>query len=81
MMAVNSNSVANGSKRPRLSSLGQDEEEAAFGWVVKSSRQARDCVNPVRSCEEKYFKEPMEKRNKDKELIKLSIGERLAGFN
>ena len=72
-MAVNCNSVANGSKWPCLSSL--DHEEATFGWVVKSSRQARDCVNPVRSCEEKYFKEPMERRNKDKELIKLSIGE------
>ena len=45
------------------------------GWVVRSSRQARVCVNPVRSCEEQYFKEPMDRRDTSKELIKLSIGE------
>ena len=44
-------------------------------WVVRSSTQAHACVNPVRSCEEKYFKEAMERRDKSKKLIKLSIGE------
>ena len=32
-------------------------------------------VNPVRSCEEIYFKEALEKSDKSKELIKVSIGE------
>lgn len=45
------------------------------GWLVRSSRQALACVNPVRSCEEQYFKEAMENRDTTKELIKLSIGE------
>lgn len=43
--------------------------------MVKATRQSRDCVNPVRSCEEKYFVEAMEKRDTSKSLIKLSIGE------
>ena len=45
-------------------------------WKVKASRESHDCVNPVRSCEEIYFKEALEKRDKSKELIKVSIGER-----
>ena len=44
-------------------------------WRVKGSRESHDCVNPVRSCEEIYFKEALEKRDKSKELIKVSIGE------
>ena len=44
-------------------------------WVVRCTRQAQDCVNPVRSCEEKYFREAMASRDQSKELIKLSIGE------
>jgi predicted Co/Zn/Cd cation transporter (cation efflux family) len=44
-------------------------------WSVKSSKQAHRCVNPVRSCEEKYFKEALEDRDKSKKLIKLSVGE------
>ena len=43
-------------------------------WKVKASRESHDCVNPVRSCEEIYFKEALEKRDKSKELIKVSIG-------
>ena len=44
-------------------------------WKVRASRESHDCVNPVRSCEEIYFKEALEKRDKSKELIKVSIGE------
>ena len=44
-------------------------------WRVIASRESHDCVNPVRSCEEIYFKEALEKRDKSKELIKVSIGE------
>lgn len=57
-------------KRPRGELNGGGDR-----WVVRGSRQSQDCVNPVRSCEEKYFSEPMERRDKTKELIKLSIGE------
>lgn len=45
---------------------------------MKGSRESHDCVNPVRSCEEKYFRDAMESRDKTKELIKLSIGEEIA---
>ena len=43
-------------------------------WVVRASKESHDCVNPVRSCEEKYFKQAMESRDVSKSLIKLSIG-------
>lgn len=43
-------------------------------WVVKATTESHKCVNPVRSCEEKYFKDAMEMRDKSKSLIKLSIG-------
>ena len=43
-------------------------------WVVPASRESHTCVNPVRSCEELYFTDVLEKRDKSKELIKLSIG-------
>lgn len=56
-------------KRSRTD-LGQSEK-----WVVKASRESHDCINPVRSCEEKYFAESMALRDKTKSLIKLSIGE------
>ena len=49
-------------------------------WKVRASRESRDCVNPVRSCEEIYFKEALEKRDKSKELIKVSIGENLPHY-
>ena len=45
-------------------------------WSVIASRESHDCVNPVRSCEEIYFKEALEKRDKSKELIKVSIGKK-----
>ena len=44
-------------------------------WVVRASRESHDCVNPVRSCEEVYFVDAMAKRDVNKSLIKLSIGE------
>ena len=43
-------------------------------WVVLASQESHACVNPVRSCEELYFTDVLEKRDKSKELIKLSIG-------
>jgi hypothetical protein len=52
--------------------VGENERS----WRVRASRESHDCVNPVRSCEEIYFKEALEKRDKSKELIKVSIGER-----
>lgn len=59
-------------KRSRQDRASGGEEGGQ--WVVKASRQSHVCINPVRSCEEKYFVEPMKKRDKSKELIKLSIG-------
>ena len=53
---------------------GASEERS---WKVRASRESHDCINPVRSCEEIYFKEALEKRDKSKELIKVSIGERV----
>ena len=43
-------------------------------WFVSASRESHACVNPVRSCEELYFTDVLERRDKSKELIKLSIG-------
>ena len=43
-------------------------------WIVSASDESHACVNPVRSCEELYFTDVLEKRDKSKELIKLSIG-------
>ena len=67
-----------GVKRPRTElsrADGGDSSNGGGSWVVKATREAHECINPVRSCEEKYFKEPMEKRDMTKSLIKLSIGE------
>ena len=61
------------SKKPRLEDA--DGETAERSWTVRASRESHDCINPVRSCEEIYFKEALEKRDKSKELIKVSIGE------
>ena len=61
------------------SKKGRVEEVTGLVWRVKASRESRDCVNPVRSCEEIYFKEALENRDKSKELIKVSIGEREGG--
>ena len=60
------------SKKPRLEGT---DGEAERSWRVRASRESHDCINPVRSCEEIYFKEALEKRDKSKELIKVSIGE------
>ena len=56
---------------------GANDLEQLQAWRVRGSRESHDCVNPVRSCEEIYFKEALEKRDKSKELIKVSIGESL----
>lgn len=72
-----SNDSLSGVKRPRLEQSnvgGEGGDGGHTSWVVKASRESHDCVNPVRSCEENYFKEALEKRDKTKSLIKLSIG-------
>ena len=65
------------SKKPKLE--GVDGASVAGAgetpWKVTASRESHDCINPVRSCEEIYFKEALEKRDKSKELIKVSIGD------
>ncbi len=58
-----------GVKRPR-----SEISAASDSWIVKASRESHNCVNPVRSCEEKYFRDAMEKRDRTKSFIKLSIG-------
>ena len=68
------------SKKPKVENgikngvINRASEERS--WKVRASRESHDCINPVRSCEEIYFKEALEKRDKSKELIKVSIGER-----
>lgn len=67
-------SVPNGrlpSKRQRVEDVSGTEKT----WRVRASRESHDCINPVRSCEEIYFKEALEERDKSKDLIKVSIGE------
>ena len=59
-------------KRQRVEDVNGTEKT----WRVKASRESIECINPVRSCEEIYFKEALEERDKSKELIKVSIGER-----
>ena len=59
-------------KRQRVEDVNGTEKI----WKVRASRESQDCINPVRSCEEIYFKEALEERDKSKELIKVSIGER-----
>ena len=74
MVKMNSANHQNGhppSNKPKLGDI-----DGAEGWKVRASRESHDCVNPVRSCEEIYFKEALEKRDKSKELIKVSIGEK-----
>ena len=44
------------------------------GWSVPASKESHDCINDIRIIEEKYFKPVLEKRNRDLELIKLSLG-------
>ena len=59
-------------KKPKVEETNGHSGQA---WRVIASRESHECVNPVRSCEEIYFKEALEKRDKSKELIKVSIGE------
>ena len=59
-------------RRATMSARVQPGEEDR--WVVAASREADQCENPVRSCEELYFQEPMANRDTSKSLIKLSIG-------
>ena len=67
---------ANGVAREVVTAMNhQNGANGAGGWRVRGSRQSHDCVNPVRSCVENYFKETLEQRNKSKELINLSLGE------
>ena len=57
---------------------GSESEGASArsaGWVIRATREARHCINPIRTCVEEFFTEALEQRNPDKELIKLSIGE------
>jgi hypothetical protein len=66
------NGLSPPSKKPRLEGTDGETERS---WRVRASRESKDCINPVRSCEEIYFREALEKRDKSKELIKVSIGE------
>lgn len=70
--SVSHNNDSPATKRPRIDRCGV---EKGGRWVVSASRESCNCVNSVRLCEEKYFREPMEKRDQSKSLIKLSIGE------
>ena len=74
--SVSSTSHQNGlypsSKKAKVDGANGESERS---WKVRASCESHDCVNPVRSCEEIYFKEALEKRDKSKELIKVSIGE------
>lgn len=56
------------SKRQKPEDIDEDH------WVVRGSRESHDCINKIRSCEEIYFVDALQQRNKDLELIKLSIG-------
>lgn len=47
-------------------------------WSVPSSEESKGAINSIRQCEERHFKEPLEKRDESKELIKLSIGNKLS---
>ena len=51
------------------------KETCVTGWSVPASRESHDCINDIRMCEEVHFKDVLEQRNKDLDLIKLSIGE------
>ncbi len=44
------------------------------GWTVPTSNESKGAVNSIRQCEERHFKDSLEKRDKTKDLIKLSIG-------
>ena len=61
---------------PKKTKIDGINGEGSVWKTVRASHESHDCVNPVRSCEEIYFKEALEKRDKSKELIKVSIGER-----
>lgn len=42
--------------------------------MIKASIESHDCINFGRLCEEKYFKDALENRDKSKPLISLSTG-------
>ena len=44
------------------------------GWIVRATREAHHCINPIRSIVEVSFAEALKLNNPDKELIKLSLG-------
>ena len=46
-----------------------------MGWVVRASREAHNCKNPITIFEEDVFSEPLKQRDPDKELIMLCVGE------
>ena len=70
------NGVHNGASQTNGSPLSKRLCRRGDGerWVIRASRESHDCVNTVRSTEEKYFKQAIEDRDKSKSLIKLSIG-------
>ena len=70
---MSSTAVQNGCPPPKKQRV---EDVVGQAWRVRASRESRDCVNSLRHCEEIYFKEALEKRDKSKELIKVSLGER-----
>ena len=62
----------------RINHIKHDDEPPAQrrkGWSIPASDESHGAVNTVRLCEERHFKEVVELRNKEKDLIKLSIGD------
>lgn len=47
---------------------------AVRNWTVPVSDEAKGAINSIRQCTERHFTESLEKRDKTKELIQLSIG-------
>ena len=48
--------------------------EAGSGWSVRGTLAGRGAVNAIRQCEETHFVDAIQQRNKQLDLIKLSIG-------
>ena len=44
------------------------------GWIVPTSNESKGAINSIRMCEERHFNDALEKRDKSRDLIKLSIG-------
>ena len=47
----------------------EDEE-----WVIPGSRESHECLNAIRICSEINFQDALEIRNKDLELLNISLG-------